>query len=64
MLAACLALALIPLPATPNVLLIVLDDAGYGDFGFTGHPTIRTPHLDRLATQSVRSPQFYVSSPA
>ena len=64
MLAACLALALIPPPATPNVLLIVLDDAGYGDFGFTGHPTIRTPHLDRLATQSVRSPQFYVSSPA
>jgi len=61
-LAACLALALNP--TTPNVLLIVLDDAGYGDFGFTGHPTIRTPRLDALATQSVRNPQFYVSSPA
>jgi len=33
----------------PNVLLIVGDDWGWTDFGFTGHPEIRTPHLDALA---------------
>ena len=36
------------LPGAPNVLLIVLDDTGYGQFGCYGSP-IRTPSLDRLA---------------
>ncbi|MBL8290464.1 MAG: sulfatase-like hydrolase/transferase, partial [Bryobacterales bacterium] len=33
----------------PNVVLIISDDHGWGDYGFMGHPQIRTPHLDRLA---------------
>jgi arylsulfatase A-like enzyme len=37
--------------ATPNVLMIVGDDQGWTDFGFMGHPHIRTPHLDKLASQ-------------
>ena len=32
----------------PNVVLLFMDDLGYGDLGFTGHPTTNTPNLDRL----------------
>ncbi len=45
----------------PNILLIVTDDQGYGDFGFTGNPHIKTPHLDQLAAESVHLENFYVS---
>ncbi|NOY37452.1 MAG: arylsulfatase [Chlorobi bacterium] len=44
-----------------NVILILTDDQGYGDFGFTGNPYIRTPVLDSLASVSTRFTQFYVS---
>ncbi len=45
----------------PNILLILTDDAGAGDFGFNGNPLIRTPNLDKLAAQSTRFTNFYVS---
>jgi arylsulfatase A-like enzyme len=45
----------------PNVLLIIADDMGYGDLGWHGNPKLRTPYLDRLAAQSVRLANFYVS---
>lgn len=45
----------------PNILLIVTDDQGYGDLGIHGNPKLRTPHLDRLARQSVGFRSFYVS---
>lgn len=48
-------------PARPNVILIVTDDQGYGDFGFTGNHHVRTPVLDRLASESVSFTNFYVS---
>ena len=35
----------------PNVLVVYLDDLGYGDLGCYGSSTIRTPHLDQLARQ-------------
>jgi arylsulfatase len=35
--------------APPNIVLVVADDMGWGDLAVYGHPTIRTPHLDRLA---------------
>lgn len=44
----------------PNVVLIITDDQGHGDLGFHGNPKIRTPHLDRLARESVRFENFYV----
>lgn len=44
----------------PNVILIITDDQGYGDFGFTGNPHVRTPVLDNLARQSIRFSNFYV----
>ena len=47
-------------PARPNVIVIMTDDQGYGDFGFAGNPVIRTPNLDRLAAESARVERFYV----
>jgi arylsulfatase/arylsulfatase A len=45
----------------PNVVLIMTDDQGYGDFGCTGNPVIRTPHIDSLYADSARMTVFYVS---
>ncbi len=45
----------------PNVILIMTDDQGYGDFGVTGNPLIRTPNLDTMAGQSAQMTNFYVS---
>jgi len=49
--------------ATPNILLIVADDMGYGDLGCYGCPDIRTPNLDRLAAEGVRLTNFYANGP-
>ena len=46
----------------PNVVLIISDDQSWTDFGFMGHKTIRTPHIDRLARQSAVFPHGYVPS--
>ena len=43
----------------PNVVLIITDDQGYGDLGVHGNTMIQTPHLDRLAKQSVRLTNFH-----
>ena len=47
----------------PNVIVIITDDQGFGDFGVTGNSILDTPHLDRLASQSVTFERFYVSLP-
>lgn len=44
----------------PNVVMIVGDDQGWTDFGFMGHDVIRTPNLDRLASESALFPNGYV----
>ncbi len=44
----------------PNVVLIISDDQGYTDYGFMGHKVVRTPHLDRLASQSLVFTRGYV----
>lgn len=46
---------------SPNILLIMTDDQGYGDLGYHGNPQIHTPNLDKLAGESVRFRNFYVS---
>jgi uncharacterized sulfatase len=64
-LAVCLcAAAARPAPAgrAPNILLIVSDDHAWTDYGFMGHPQIRTPRLDRLASQSLTFTRGYVPS--
>ncbi len=48
----------------PNIVVVFLDDAGYGDFGHTGNPIIRTPSIDRMAAEGMRLTQFYSASPA
>lgn len=45
----------------PNIVVIFTDDQGYGDLGSYGHPTIRTPHLDRMAAEGQRWTSFYVA---
>lgn len=49
------------LAGPPNIVLVMTDDQGYGDFGFTGNPVIRTPNLDALAAESTRLTRFYTS---
>ena len=51
-----------PRPAARNVLLIVSDDQHWRDYGFMGHPVLRTPHLDRLARESLLFRRGYVPS--
>ena len=46
----------------PNIIIVLADDLGYGDLGCYGHPTIRTPNLDRMAVQGMRFTQFYVAA--
>jgi len=43
----------------PNIVIILADDLGYGDLGCYGHPSIRTPNLDRMAGEGMRFTDFY-----
>jgi arylsulfatase A-like enzyme len=47
----------------PNFVVLFADDLGYGDLGCYGHPTIRTPNLDRMAAEGMRFTQFYCAAP-
>lgn len=45
----------------PNIVLVMTDDQGYGDFGATGNKLIKTPHIDEMAKRSASWEEFYVS---
>src|SRR5262245_200264 len=45
----------------PNVIIIVSDDQGYGDFSAHGNPVLKTPNLDKLRSESGRFSDFHVS---
>jgi arylsulfatase A-like enzyme len=49
-----------PLAAPPNIVILLADDAGFGDFGFTGNQTVQTPNIDRIAAEGLRMNRFYV----
>lgn len=49
--------------STPNVILIMADDLGWGDVGFNGNSRIKTPCLDKLASEGVLFEQFYSAAP-
>ena len=46
----------------PNVLLIIVDDQGNGEFGFTGNKNVQTPHMDKLTEQSAYFSNFIVAT--
>ena len=46
----------------PNVVLILTDDAGYADFGFTGCTDFKTPNIDRIAEEGVTCTNGYVTA--
>jgi arylsulfatase len=45
----------------PNVIVVLSDDQGYGDFSCHGNPVLKTPALDRLYAESIRFSNFHVS---
>lgn len=47
----------------PNVIFILTDDMGWGDLGVYGHPYLKTPNLDKLASEGILLEDFYVNSP-
>ncbi len=46
----------------PNFIIIFADDLGYGDLSSYGHPSIRTPHLDRMAVEGQKWTNFYAAA--
>lgn len=48
----------------PNMVLIFADDLGYGDLGCYGNQEIKSPNIDRLASEGIRFTDFYVTGPA
>ena len=46
--------------ARPNVIVVMSDDQGYGDFSCHGNPVLKTPNLDRLHDQGIRLTDFHV----
>ena len=57
------AAALLPRAASaaekPNVIVVLTDDQGYGDFSCHGNPVLKTPAMDRLHSESVRFTEFH-----
>lgn len=46
----------------PNIVILFLDDVGYGDLSSYGHPVIQTPNMDRLGSEGVRFTSFITAS--
>ncbi|ANW96109.1 arylsulfatase [Wenyingzhuangia fucanilytica] len=46
----------------PNVVLVMTDDQGMGDFGCTGNPYIKTPNIDKFYKESIRFTNYHVST--
>ncbi|MBI1787864.1 MAG: sulfatase [Acidobacteria bacterium] len=55
--------ALLPAAERPNILFILVDDLRFDDLGATGHPFVRTPHLDRIAREGARFRNAFVTTP-
>ncbi|XP_058384453.1 N-acetylgalactosamine-6-sulfatase isoform X1 [Diceros bicornis minor] len=50
-------------PRPPNILLLLMDDMGWGDLGVYGEPSRETPNLDRMAAEGMLFPNFYTANP-
>ena len=47
----------------PNVVMILVDDLGYGDLSYMGAPDLKSPALDRLAARGIKFSNFYANCP-
>lgn len=54
------ATAALPKSDRPNIIVIFIDDMGYGDVGFNGAKIPQTPHLDNMAAEGMKFTDFYV----
>lgn len=61
LLSAAVAAPILAAGSGPNVIIVLVDDQGYGDMSCHGNPIIKTPQLDRLHGQSLRLTDFHVS---
>jgi uncharacterized sulfatase len=52
-----------PAAERPNIVMVFIDDMGWGDFSCFGNKDAQTPNIDRLAAEGIRFEQFYVNSP-
>ena len=60
---ACLFASSVSANKRPHIVLVMADDHGYGDCGFTGHPFVQTPNLDQMAKSGIVFNRFYASAP-
>jgi arylsulfatase A-like enzyme len=59
-----LSLLTAPLSAEkPNIVLVMADDQGWGDMGYNGHPVLKTPHFDKMASEALRFDHFHAAAP-
>lgn len=47
----------------PNIVLCMADDQGWGDMAYNGHETLKTPHFDAMARETLRFDRFYAAAP-
>ena len=50
-------------PRRPNIVVVLVDDMRWDDFGAGGHPFIETPHMDRLASEGARFTNAFATTP-
>ncbi|WP_233268036.1 sulfatase [Algibacter sp. L3A6] len=50
-------------PTKPNVIIVFIDDEGYGDVGVYGATGFQTPHIDKMASEGMRFTNFYAAQP-
>ena len=49
--------------AKPNIIFVMADDMGWGQTGYRGHPVLKTPNLDAMASNGLRFERFYAGNP-
>lgn len=52
-----------PSQSRPNIILVFIDDMGWGDLSCFGNTNVTTPNIDRLASEGIAFEQFYVNAP-
>jgi arylsulfatase A-like enzyme len=52
-----------PAPRRPSIVLILADNIGYGDLSCYGQAKVKTPNLDKLASEGIRFTSYYAGSP-